>query len=52
MDRVMRIKTATPSPYRLTAILADTHGTKTFRFGLPADAHLDRLPGDHLYVYA
>jgi cytochrome-b5 reductase len=52
MDRVTRIKTKTPSPYRLTAIEADTHDTKTFRFELPADATLDMLPGDFLYVHA
>ena len=52
MNRVTRIKTTTPSPYQLTAILADTHDTKTFRFGLPSDATLDLLPGDHLYVHA
>ena len=51
MDAITRIKTATPSPYPLTAILADTHDTKTFRFSLPADATLDMLPGDHLYVH-
>lgn len=47
----MRIKTTTPSPYPLTAIRADIHDTKTFRFGLPVDATLDMLPGDHLYVH-
>jgi ferredoxin-NADP reductase len=52
MDAFTRIKTTTPSPYPLTAILVDTHDTKTFRFGLPADATLDMLPGDHLYVHA
>jgi cytochrome-b5 reductase len=52
MDAITRIKTTTPSPYPLTAILADTHDTKTFRFGLPADATLDMLSGDHLYVHA
>ena len=52
MSTVTRIKTTTPSPYPLTAIFADTHDTKTFRFGLPADATLDMLPGDHLYVHA
>ena len=48
MDRVTRIKTTTPSPYRLTANRTDTHDNKTFRFGLPADATLDMLPGDYL----
>ena len=52
MNRVMRIKTTLPSPYPLTTILSDTHDTKTFRFGLPADATLDMLPGDYLYVHA
>jgi cytochrome-b5 reductase len=52
MDRVTRIKTATPSPYPLTAIRIDTYDTKTFRFDLPADGTLDMLPGDHLYVHA
>jgi len=47
-----RIKTTQPSPYKLTAIHRDTHDTKTFRFDLPADATLDMLPGDHLYVHA
>jgi len=52
MDVVTRIKTKTPSPYRLTAIETDTHDTKTFRFSLPADTTLDMLPGDYLYVHA
>lgn len=52
MDAVTRIKTKTPSPYRLTATEADTHDTKTFRFELPANATLDMLPGDFLYVHA
>jgi cytochrome-b5 reductase len=52
MDAVTRIKTKTPSPYKLTAIEPDTHDTKTFRFELPADAALDLLPGDFLYVHA
>lgn len=52
MDAVTRIKTKTPSPYKLTAIEPDTHDTKTFRFELPADATLDMLPGDFLYVHA
>ena len=51
METVTRIKTAKPIPYPLTAILADTHDTKTFRFGLPADATVDMLPGDHLYIH-
>ena len=52
MHAVTRIKTKTPSPYRITAIETDTHDTKTFRFSLPADATLDMLPGDYLYVHA
>jgi cytochrome-b5 reductase len=52
MESITRIKTKTPSPYQLTAIERDTHDTKTFRFSLPADATLDMLPGDYLYVYA
>src|SRR5580765_1799 len=52
MDKVPRIKTIAPSPYPLTDIYNDTHDTKTFRFGLPADATLDMLPGDHLYIHA
>jgi cytochrome-b5 reductase len=52
MDEITRIKTSTPSPYPLTAFLADSHDTKIFRFSLPADATLDMLPGDHLYVHA
>jgi cytochrome-b5 reductase len=52
MDTITRIKTKTPSPYKLTAIETDTHNTKTFRFELSADATLDMLPGDFLYVHA
>lgn len=52
MEAVTRIKTKTPSPYQLTAIEITTHDTKTFRFSLPADATLDMLPGDYLYVHA
>lgn len=52
MDAATRIKTKAPSPYKLTAIEQDTHDTKTFRFELPADATLDVLPGDFLYVHA
>jgi cytochrome-b5 reductase len=52
MDSVTRIKTKTPSPYKLTHIEPDTHDTKTFRFELPADATLDMLPGDFLYIHA
>ncbi len=51
-EPVTQIKTSQPSPYKLTAIHKDTHDTKTFRFELPADATLDMLPGDHLYVHA
>ena len=52
MESVTRIKTKTPSPYKLTAIETDTHDTKTFRFELPDNATLDMLPGDFLYVHA
>jgi cytochrome-b5 reductase len=52
MDTLTRIKTTTPRPYPLITILADTHDTKTFRFSLPADATLDMLPGDYLYIHA
>lgn len=52
MTTTTRIKTKTPSPYKLTNIETDTHDTKTFRFELPADATLDMLPGDFLYVHA
>ena len=52
MNLAVRIKTKTPTPYTLTGIEADTHDTKTFRFGLPSDATLDMLPGDFLYVHA
>ena len=52
MNGIARIKTKTPSPYKLTHIEVDTHDTKTFRFELPANATLDMLPGDFLYVHA
>ena len=52
MNAISRIKTKTPSPYKLIHIEPDTHDTKTFRFELPADATLDMLPGDFLYVHA
>ena len=52
MDRIARIKTASPVPYKLIQIEPDTHDTKTFRFELPADTTLDMLPGDFLYVHA
>jgi cytochrome-b5 reductase len=52
MNAVTRIKTKTPTPYKLTAVEVDTHDTKTFSFELPADATLDMLPGDFLYVHA
>ena len=52
MSTIARIKTKTPSPYKLIHIETDTHDTKTFRFELPADATLDMLPGDFLYVHA
>ena len=50
MDRITRIKTTIPSPYPLTTIYIGTHDTKTFRFGLPADATLGLLLGVHLYA--
>ena len=52
MNRVTYIKAKAPSPYPPSAIRINTHDTKTFRLGLPADATLDMLPGDHLYVHA
>jgi cytochrome-b5 reductase len=52
MKTVTRVKTQTPTPYKIMAIEVDTHDTKTFRFELPADATLDMLPGDFLYVHA
>ncbi len=52
IEAVTRIKSKTPTPYQLTAITQDTHDTKTFCFGLPANATLDMLPGDHLYIHA
>ncbi len=52
MDRATRIKTKTPTPYKLTHIETNTHDTKTFRFELPVDATLDMLPGDFLYLHA
>jgi cytochrome-b5 reductase len=52
MEPTTRIKTKTPSPYKLTAIETVTHDTKTFRFELQADATLDMQPGDFLYVHA
>ncbi|HWG96964.1 MAG TPA: FAD-binding oxidoreductase [Nitrospira sp.] len=51
MNGIARIKTKTPSPYKLTHIEVDTHDTKTFRFELRADATLDMLPGDFLYIH-
>jgi len=51
MESVTRIKTKEPTSYQLLAIDRDTHDTKTFRFGLPAQATLDMLPGDFLYVH-
>lgn len=38
------MESATPSPYPLTAIFADTHDIMMFPFGLPADALLDMRP--------
>jgi cytochrome-b5 reductase len=52
MDSIDRIKTKTPASYKLTNVEAHTHDTKTFRFELPANATLDMLPGDFLYVHA
>jgi len=52
MESVSRIKTKGPTSYQLTAITQDTHDTKTFRFGLPAQSTLDMLPGDYLYIHA
>lgn len=52
MGSITRIKTKTPTLYKLTHIETDTHDTKTFRFELPADATLDMLPGDFLYVHS
>jgi len=52
MESVTRIKTKEPTSYQLMAITQYTHDTKTFRFSLPAQATLDMLPGDYLYVYA
>lgn len=52
MDPITRIKTKTPSPYTLAAIVTETHDTKTFRFELPANTTLDMSPGDFLYVHA
>ncbi len=51
-ESVRRIKTHEPTSYQLTAITYDTHDTRTFRFDLPADATLDMLPGDYLYIHA
>src|SRR5689334_12962621 len=51
MEAGTRIKTKTPTPYKLIHIGTDTHDTKTFRFELPADATLDMFPGDFLYVH-
>lgn len=52
MEAVTRIKSKTPTPYKLVHIETNTHDTKTFRFELPADATLDMFPGDFLYVHA
>lgn len=52
MTSITPIKTKTPTPYKLIHIERDTHDTNTFRFELPADATLDMLPGDFLYVHA
>ncbi|OQW33542.1 MAG: hypothetical protein A4E19_03905 [Nitrospira sp. SG-bin1] len=52
METVTRVKTKTPTSYKITAIEVDTHDTKTFRFELPVNATLDMLPGDFLYVHA
>ncbi|TKB73181.1 MAG: hypothetical protein E8D46_12080 [Nitrospira sp.] len=45
------MKTTMPSLYPVMDILTDTHDTKTFRFGLPADVTLGMFPGDYLYVH-
>lgn len=52
VNTATRIKTKTPTPYKLTHIEVATHDTKTFRFELPTDATLDMLPGDFLYIHA
>ena len=52
MESVTRVKTKDPTSYQLMAMHRDTHDTITFRFGLPAQATLDMLPGDYLYVHA
>lgn len=52
MESVTRIKAKEPTSYQLMATTQDTHDTKTFRFSLPAQATLDMLPGDYLYVHA
>lgn len=49
---VIRIKSKTPVPYTVLSIVQDTHDTRTLQFALAADATLDMLPGDHLYVHA
>lgn len=51
MDRVTRIKTIMSSLFPVMDILAETHETKTFLFGLPADAALGVFAGDYLYVH-
>lgn len=45
------MKTTMPSLYPVMDILTDTHDTKTFLFGLPADAALGVFAGDYLYVH-
>ncbi len=45
------MKTTMPSLYPVMDILTDTHDTKTFRFGLPADVTLGMFPGDYLSVH-
>jgi ferredoxin-NADP reductase len=52
VEALTRVKTKAPTAYKITAIEVDTHDTRTIRFELPADATLDMLPGDFLYVHA
>lgn len=46
-----KIKTDLPVAYTITEIAPVTHDTKAFRFGLPENAALDMLPGDHLHLH-
>jgi ferredoxin-NADP reductase len=45
------MKTTMPTLYPVMDILTDTHDTKTFRLGLPADVTLGMFPGDYLSVH-